>query len=175
MTGKRRTPQAMLEDLLEPGEVVEVELQGVVPGFTRWSTFGGHGGIVVALSVPRIFQLSFLVGILAIVAVMALVFLAIYYLAGKPLALRCEPATSSPYIAVILTDRRVLVLDRALGSDAPQLAEAAAVEDVSTVRHSLAGPVSPQRLDYVFRATERRHFEFPRSEPVDRFVNRFTG
>jgi hypothetical protein len=165
----------MLEDVLEAGEVVDVELQGVVPGFTRWSTIGGLGGIIVALSVPRIFQLSFIVGLLAIVAVMALVFLTIYYLAGRPLAQRCRPATSSPYIAVILTNRRVLVLDRALGSDAPQLAEAAAVEDVSTVRHSTAGLLSPQRLEYVFRATERRHFEFPRSEPVAKFVARFTG
>lgn len=175
MTARRGPGRDIVGDHLEPGETVTVALNGTVPGFTRWSAAGGVVGIVVALSVPRLLGLSFLLGAVVIVAVMMLGFLVIYYAIGKPMAGRNSPPMSSPYLALVLTDRRVLLLDRALGSDAPILVEAGPIEEVSTIRYHRAGVMSPQQLDFVVTGTERRKFEFPRSEPVSVFVDAFGG
>ena len=51
-------------------------------------------GIVVALSVPRLLGLSFLLGAFVIVVVMMLGFLVIYYAVGKPMASRNSPPMS---------------------------------------------------------------------------------
>ena len=105
MTGRRRPGRGVADDVLEPGESVVVELNGTIPGFSRWSGVGGLIGIVVALSVPRVLHLSFLWGAVSIVGVMALGFLIIYRFVGAPMAARNEPAMSSPYLALVLTDR----------------------------------------------------------------------
>lgn len=173
MTGRRRDGNETMSGLLEAGETVVVELNGAIPGFTRWSGVGGIIGIVIALSVPRLLDLSFLVGALVIVAVMALVFFIVYSLVGKPLAARNKPPMSSPYLALVLTNRRVALFDRALGADAPVLVEIISAEDVSTFRYVGARPLAPQRLGFVIRGTEHREYEFPRSEPVRRFVDAF--
>jgi len=175
MTGRRRPRNESVAELLEAGESIIVELNGVVTGFTRWSGVGGIGGIVVALSVPRLFDLPFLVGMVSIVIVLGLVFLFVYYGVGRPLAQRHDPPLGSPYLAVVLTDRRVLLFDRALGAEAPELIESADFRDVSTIRYGAAGLLVPQRLGFVIKATERREFEFARSEPVKKFVDNFAS
>lgn len=175
MTGRRATGRGIADDVLEAGESVVVELSGTIPGFTRWSGVGGVVAIVLALSVPRVFDLPFLWGAVSIVAVMALSFLVIYNVVGKPMAARNDPPMSSPYLALVLTDRRVLLLDRALGAETPILVEAAAPDDVSTIRYGAAGPLVPQRLGFVVGGSTRREFEFPRSEPVSQFVDAFSG
>lgn len=163
-----------LDHLLEPGEEVSVALNGVVKGFTRWSGLGGIFGIVAALTVPRVLNLSFVVGAIAIVFVLGLVFLVIYYGGGRPLARRSSPPMSSPYLTVALTNRRVLLIDRDLGSDRPALVESVELRQVSTVRYGKAGALVPQRLGYVIDGTGRREFEFPRAEPVKKFVDGFS-
>ena len=175
MTGRRKSGAEIMNDVLEPGEDVAVELNGAVPGFTRWSGVGGVAGIAIALSVPRLLDLSFLLGALVIILVMALVFLIVYYLVGRPIAARNKPPMGSPYLALVLTNRRVLLFDRALGADAPILVETAPVRDVSTIRYAKAGPLVPQRLGFVIGGSARREFEFPRSEPVAEFVDAFGG
>ena len=159
--------------VLEPGESSVVVLEGVVKGFTRWSGLGGVAGIIVALTVPRVLNLGFIVGAIAIVAVLTAVFALVYFGAGRPLARRHDPALESPYLTLQLTDKRVLLLDRPLGSDSPTLVEATSTTDISTVRYGAAGPLVPQRLGFVIRGTDRREFEFPRSESVSEFVEYF--
>lgn len=161
------------EGILEPGETNIVVLEGVVAGFTRWSGLGGVVGIVTALTVPRLLNLGFVAGGVAIVAVLMGVFALVYFAAGRPLAARNEPPLQSPYLTLQLTDRRVILMDRPLGTDEPTLVEVNNTNDVSTVRYGAAGPLVPQRLGFVIRGTERRQFEFPRSESVQEFVDYF--
>ncbi|MEA2002403.1 MAG: hypothetical protein U9N84_11055 [Actinomycetota bacterium] len=175
MTGRKRRGSELVGDQLEPGESMIVQLNGVVAGFTRWSGLGGIVGIVVALSVPRLLDLPFMLGMLSIVVVLGLVFTTIYFVVGRPLAQRNDPPLNSPYLVLVLTDRRVLLLDRALGADLPDLVESTNTQDVSTIRYGKAGPLVPQRLGFVINGTERREFEFPRSEPVKTFVDNFAG
>lgn len=165
----RREPRDV-EGHIHPDETVVVELDGVVPGFTRWSTISGIIGISVALIVPRVLNLPFLAGIVAIVVVLLVTFGIIYSTVGRKFAARCIPPMSGPYLSLVLTDRRLLVLDRALSSDQPELKESAAVDEVGAVKYERAGPVSPQRLQYVVSGTEHRTFEFARSEPVRKLV-----
>ena len=170
----KRPPRAELDHLMRPDEVIVVSLNGVVTGFTRWSGLGGVAGIVAALTVPRVLGLSFVLGAIAIVVVLAVAFLLIYFGAGRPLARRNEPPLSGPYLTLVLTDRRVLLLDRDLGSDEPTLVEDIEVRKVSTVRYGKAGALVPQRLGYVIDGNGRREYEFPRAEPVRKFVNAFS-
>jgi len=169
----RRDRAAAATRLLEPGEELIVELDGVVPGFSRWSGIGGIAGVLLALSVPRLLDLSFLVGAVAIVLVLGATFLILYAVVGKPMAARHDPPLSSPYIALALTNRRVLLLDRALGGDASTLVEQSALRDISTIRHRPANMIAPHRLGYVVDGKKRRSFEFPRSERVGDFIERF--
>lgn len=158
---------------LRPGEEVVVELDGVVTGYTRWSGLGSILGILLALSIPRMLELNFVAGAVIIVAVITAVFLVLYFVVGRRLASRAVPPMESPYLVVALTRQRVLVLDRGLGSDEPKLIEAASINDVGTVRYGRAGLLVPQRLGYVVGGTDRREFEFPRNQPVGRFVEHF--
>lgn len=171
----RRDRRAAALELLEPGEELVVELNGVVPGFTRWSGVGGILGVLLALSVPRVFNLPFLAGAVAIVLVLGGAFFFLYAAVGKPLAARHDPPLSSPYIALALTNRRLLLFDRALGGDTAKLVEQSPLREVSTIRHQPANMLAPHRLGYVIAGTGRRRFEFPRSERVDDFVKRFEG
>jgi hypothetical protein len=164
-----------LSHLLGSGEEVAVSLNGVVQGFTRWSGLGGIFGIVAALTVPRLLNLTFVLGALVIVVVLGLAFLVIYYGAGRPLARRSEPPLSGPYLTLVLTNRRVLLLDRELGLDEPLLIEEVQLHQISTVRYGKAGPLVPQRLGYVVDGEGRRDFEFPRNEPVKKFIDVFSN
>lgn len=170
---RRNARPAPDEGVLEPGENSVVVLEGVVAGFTRWSGLGGVVGIIVALTVPRLLNLGFFVGALSIVVILTLVFAVVYMGVGRPLARRNDPPMQSPYLTLQLTDRRVLLFDRPLGTDMPSLVESLDSSDVSTVRYGKSGALVPQRLGYVFRGTERREFEFPRSEAVKEFVDYF--
>ncbi len=175
MTRRKRRTSELVTDHLEPGESIVVQLNGVVAGFTRWSGLGGIIGVVVALSVPRLLDLPFAVGMIAIVVVLGVVFALVYSLVGRPLAQRNDPPLTSPYLVLVLTDRRVLLLDRALGADLPELIESTSTREVSTIRYGKAGLLVPQRLGFVIRGNERREFEFPRSESVKVFVDNFAG
>jgi hypothetical protein len=170
----RRSQGGELDHVLGPGEALVVSLNGVVKGFTRLSGLGGILGIVAALTVPRVLDLPFVLGALTIVIVLGMVFLGIYYGAGRPLARRNEPPLSGPYLSLVLTNRRVLLMDRDLGSDNPELAESVELRQVSTVRYRKAGALVPQRLGFVIDGAGRREYEFPRSEPVRRFVEAFS-
>ncbi len=161
------------KDPLWPNEQTIVELDGVVPGYTRWSGLGGIVGIVTALTIPRVLNLGFVVGVISIVAVITIVFLLIYYVIGSRLAAGSRPPTESPYVTLLLTDRRVLLFDRGLGAEDPKLVEEALLTNVSTIRYGSAGPLVPQRLGYVISGSERREFEFPRAQPVKKFVRHF--
>lgn len=158
---------------LRPNERVLVGLEGVVSGYTRWSSAGGLLGIVAALSVPRFLGLGFWLGVLSIVVVVTAVFLLVYYFVGRRLAANSQPPSETPYVTVVLTDRRVLVLDRGLGAEEPVLLEECESRDISTVRYGKAGPLMPQRLGYVVGSSDRREYEFPRTQPVRDFVDRF--
>lgn len=163
-----------VEDHLRPNEERVVELDGVVPGYTRWSTIGGIVGIVVALTLPRILDIGFLLGLVVIVAVFLVTFGAVYYGVGRPLGQRATPPLSGPYVSLILTDSRLLLLDRALNADEPILVEDVPRGEVSAVSYSGAGLLKPQRLGYAV-GTDHREFEFPRSEPVKKLVSAFEG
>jgi hypothetical protein len=158
---------------LEPGESSVVVLEGVVSGFTRWSGLGGIIGILVALTVPRILNLGFVVGAIAIVVVLTGAFALVYVGAGRPLARRNTPPLQSPYLTLHLTNRRLMLFDRPLGTDIPTLVESTDSNDVSTVRYGAAGMLVPQRLGFVIRGTEHREYEFPRSQGVQEFVDFF--
>lgn len=158
---------------LRPGESVVVELEGVVPGYTRWSAFATILGVLVALSLPRMLGLGFIVGAVVIVAVVTVVFLAVYYVVGRRIAATATPPMDSPYLLLALTSQRVLLFDRGLGAEEPRLVEAAPVDDVGTIRYDRAGWLGPQRLGYAVDGTERREFEFPRGQPVKHFVAAF--
>ncbi|MDJ0924629.1 MAG: hypothetical protein QNJ77_08710 [Acidimicrobiia bacterium] len=172
---RRRRETSGIEDAIRPDETIVVELDGVVRGYTRWSGIGGVAGIVTALTVPRVFDLVFVAGLAAIVAVLIIAFLAVYYGAGRPLAARNEPPLSGPYLSLILTDSRVLLFDRALTLESPALVESTDIDDVGTIRYGSAGPLVPQRLGFVIRGVEHREYEFARAEPVKRFVEAFGG
>jgi uncharacterized membrane protein len=159
---------------LRPNERVIVELDGVVSGYTRWSSAGGLLGILAALTVPRVLSLGFWLGVISIVVVVTAVFLLVYYLVGRRLAARAAPPSETPYVTLVLTDKRMLLLDRGLGAEEPDLIEECSRDTVSTVRHGSAGPLVPQRLGYVIAGTERRELEFPRSQPVARLVEQFS-
>ena len=161
-----------LEDHLLPNEETIVELDGVVPGYTRWSSLGGIIGIVVALTVPRVFDMTLVAGLLAIVAVLVVAFGGIYLGAGRPLGRRSTPPLSGPYVSLLLTDSRLLLFDRALTAQQPVLVEVADLGQVGAMRYERAGLLTPQRLGYAI-GTEHREFEFPRSEPVKRLVATF--
>ena len=150
-----------------------VELEGVVHGYTRWSSIGGLLGILAGLSVPRVFGLPFWIGIISIVVVVTVVFLLVYYFVGRRLAAQSKPPSESPYVTLVLTDRRILVLDRGLGAEEPILLEETPRADVSEVRHRRARPLLPHRLNYVVGSGERREFEFPRSQQVGKFARDF--
>lgn len=162
-----------LEDHLWPHEATIVELDGVVPGYTQWSAIGGVIGIVVALTIPRVLDTSFVVGLLAIVAVLVVAFGGVYLGAGRRLGRRAEPPLSGPYMSLILTDSRLLLFDRALTAEQPILVEVNDLAQVGSVRYERAGSLTPQRLSYAIGRTEHREYEFPRSEPVKRFVEAF--
>lgn len=170
----RKPSRGELDHVLQPSETVVVSLNGVVKGFTRLSGLGGIIGIVAALTVPRVLDLPFVIGALTIVAVLGLVFLLIYYGAGRPQARRHEPPLSGPYLSLVLTNSRVLLMDRDLGSDQAELAESVDLRQVSAVRYGKAGALVPQRLGFVIDGTGRREYEFPRSEPVKKFVDSFS-
>ncbi|MDJ0663779.1 MAG: hypothetical protein QNJ75_04415 [Acidimicrobiia bacterium] len=148
-----------------------VELDGVVSGYTRWSGLGGAIGVVGALTVPRVLNLGFWIGALSIIVVITGVFMVVYYFAGRRLASLSRPPTETPYILVVLTDRRVLVLDRGLGSEDLKLAEDVPVRRISAVHHSRGGLLAPQQLGYSVEGDGERRYEFPRSQPVGRFVD----
>ncbi|MCP4304670.1 MAG: hypothetical protein GY926_09850 [bacterium] len=168
----RTAPDDPIHDL-EPGETSVVVLEGVVSGFTRWSGLGGIVGILVALTVPRLLNMGFVTGAIAIVVVLTGVFALVYFAAGRPLARRSTPPMQSPYLTVHLTNRRVMLFDRPLGTDVPALVESTDSNDVSTVRYGAAGMLVPQRLGFVIRGTERREYEFARSQSVQEFVDHF--
>jgi hypothetical protein len=159
---------------LRPNERSIIELEGVVPGYTRWSGLGGIIGIVSALTVPRVLNLGFVLGALAIVAVITVFFMAVYYGIGRQLAKRCKPPTETPYLTVVLTDRRVLLFDRGLGGEDLKLIEETSTTNVSTVRYGAARPLVPQRLGYVVHGSDRREFEFARAQRVPDFVEHFS-
>jgi hypothetical protein len=161
-------------DHLHPGEETIVELDGVVPGYTRWSSIGGVVGIVVALTLPRVLDMPFWVGVLAIVVALLVTFGAIYYGVGRPLGQRSSPPLAGPYVSLILTGDRLLLLDRALTANEPILVEAVPRGEVGAVTYAGAGLLKPQRLGYAV-GTDRREFEFPRSEPVKKFVAALEG
>lgn len=148
-------------------------LDGVVAGYTRWSGLGGIVGVIVALTVPRILNMGFALGALAIVAVLIAVFALVYVGVGRPLARRNDPPLQGPYLTLHLTNRRVLLLDRPLGDETPTLVESTDSNEISTVRYGGAGLLVPQRLGFVIRGTARREFEFPRSQSVQEFVDYF--
>ena len=150
-----------------------VELEGVVSGYSRWSGLGGVIGVVAALTVPRVLNLGFWLGALSIILVITGVFMLVYYFAGRRLAALSTPPTETPYILVVLTDRRVLVFDRGLGSEDLKLVEEVPVRNISAVRYSKAGLLVPHRLGYTVGGNERREFEFSRSQPVTEFVDHF--
>jgi hypothetical protein len=154
-------------------ERLAVELEGVVPGYTRWSGLGGIVGVVAALTVPRVFNLGFWVGAISIIVVIIGVFMLVYYFIGRRLAAQSRPPTESPYILVALTDRRVLVFDRGLGAEEFALVEDVPLRNVGNIRHAEAGLLVPQRLEYSVGGNERREFEFSRSQRVGEFVARF--
>ena len=158
---------------LLPNEKTVVELEGVVSGYTRWSGLGGTVAIISALTVPRVFHLNFWIGALSIVAVVSAIFMLVYYVVGRRLAAQGRPPSETPYVLVLLTDRRVLLLDRGLGGDAPVLLEETSAHNVGAVRYGAAGALVPQRLGYVLNGNERREFEFPRSQPVRTFARSF--
>ncbi|MCP3999090.1 MAG: hypothetical protein GY722_29105 [bacterium] len=159
--------------VLWPNEQTIAELDGVVPGYTKWSGLGGIVGVVLALTVPRVFNLGLLLGAVSIVAVITVMFSLVYYVIGRRLAAQSKPPSDTPYVTVLLTDKRVLLLDRGLGGEDPKLIEEAQLRRVSTIRYEAAGMLVPQRLGYVIRGTEHREFEFPRSQPVKEFVEYF--
>lgn len=171
----RRRERHGLENHLRPGEQPIVELDGVVPGYTQWSGIGGIIGILVALAMPRVFDMSFVVGLLAIVAVLVVAFGGVYLGAGRPLGRRAKPPLSGPYVSLILTESRLLLFDRALTAEQPILVEATDLAQVGAVRYEGAGALTPQRLGYAIGGSDHREFEFPRSEPVNRFVAEFEG
>lgn len=158
---------------LWPNERTIVELEGVVPGYTRWSGLGGIVGIVLALTVPRVLNLGLVLGAISIVVVVSAVFLLVYYFIGRRLAARSKPPSETPYVTVVLTDKRLLLLDRGLGGEDPKLIEESQLRTVSTIRHEAAGALVPQLLGYVIKGTERREFEFRRTQPVKEFVEYF--
>ena len=106
---------------------------------------------------------------------MLVAFVGIYYGAGRPLGKRSQPPLSGPYVSLVLTDSRLLLLDRALAAEQPVLVEAIDRDQVAEVRHTGAGPLRPQRLSYSIGHGEHRDFEFARSEPVKSFVAAVEG
>ncbi len=150
-----------------------VELDGVVPGYTRWSGLGGAIGVVGALTVPRVLNLGFWIGALSIILVITGVFMLVYYFAGRRLAALSRPPTETPYILVVLTDRRVLIFDRGLGSEDLKLVEDVPVRNISAIRYSKAGLLVPQQLGYSVEGDGQRQYEFSRSQPVARFLDSF--
>jgi len=158
---------------LWPNERMVVELEGVVPGYTRWSGLGGIVGVIAALTVPRVFNLGFWIGALSIILVIAGVFMLVYYFVGRRLAERSRPPTETPYILLVLTDRRVLIFDRGLGSDDLKVVEEVPLRNVSTIRYTKAALLVPHQLGYAVAGRERREFEFSRHQPVGKFVDHF--
>ena len=158
---------------LQKNERTIIELEGVVSGYTRWSGLGGIVGIVSALTVPRVLNLGFVLGALSIVAVVTIVFFLVYYVIGRRLAARSKPPAETPYLTLLLTDRRVLLFDRGLGGEDLTLIEDTLLDNIGTVRYGAARPLVPQRLGFVVNGSDRREFEFSRSQPVQEFVDHF--
>lgn len=155
-------------------EEVVVELDGVISGYSRWSGVSGVGAIFIALLVPSLLDTSFIVGAGIVVGIITSIFLGVYYLIGRPMAAKAEPPMESPYLRLILTNRRVLLFDRGLGGDGPQLLEEASIDDVSTVRFKSATMLQPHRLRYVIQGNKRRQFEFPRGQNASTFAGYFS-
>ncbi len=162
-----------ISEMLLDNESVELELEGVASGYTRWSGLGGIVGIVMALTVPRALNLSFWVGVVSILVVVTAVFLLVYYFIGRRIAANAEPPSETPYLLLVLTNRRVFLFDRGLGGEAPVLLEEANRNSISAVRYGAAGMLVPQRLGFVIKGNRRREFEFARPQPVKKFVEKF--
>lgn len=159
---------------LRRNEEVIIELDGVIAGYSRWSGVSGIGAVLLALLVPSLVEMSFFLGVITVVAIITTVFLGVYYLVGRKMAAHAEPPMESPYMRLVLTDRRLLLFDRGLGGDDPTLLEEVGINDVSTIRYEATTMLKPHRLRYVIRGTERRQFEFPRGQRVRTFAEHFS-
>lgn len=175
MADAQKRPDTEVGQFLRESERAVVVLRGVVPGFTRWSGVGGILSILVALTIPRMLRLTFLVGAIVVIVVLIAGFATIYMLAGRPLAAKNDPPMSSPYLLLVLTTDRVILLDRALGSQVPTLVESYERRTIGAIRRTSAGFLRPQQLAFNVNGVGRRQFEFPRNEKVAAFMDHLDG
>ncbi|MFQ5554223.1 MAG: hypothetical protein ACE5GC_02485, partial [Acidimicrobiia bacterium] len=147
---------------------------GVISGFSKWSSIGGGVSIAAALLVPQVLGLGLLAGIPVIIGVVTVGFLAVLWFVGRPMARRHDPALSTPYITLALTNRRVLLIERGTGREASVVIEETARRQVTNVAYSKGGWLTPHRLGYRVGKADRR-FEFPRVEQVGRLAEGLRG
>jgi len=166
--------EAAVETQLEAGEKLEASVQGVIEGFTTWSSLGGAVSVLIALTVPRAANLGFWTGAAAIVGIVVAGFVTVLLLVGRPMARRHDPRLTGPYVTLAVTTRRVLVLDRALGDSRDALAAAYCRSSVGAVRYRPGRLLRPHHLAFRAEGHDLR-FEFPRGEKVGDLSERLRG
>ena len=159
----------VIEPHLAQGEEVVASLRGLIRGYTRWTTVGSGTALVVTLTVISIFDLNLFASLALLLAAILASFMLTLNFVGRPLAARHDPALATPYVALALTDRRVLLVEQSTGRDTGALVEDVLRSQISHVDFAKGGWMRPQRLSYRARG-EERELEFPRMEPVFRFV-----
>lgn len=164
----------LIEPHLSDGETIEATLRGLISGYTRWSTIGSIGAVLVAFIAVSALQLNLLVSLVILVGAIVAAFMATLYLVGRPLAARHDPTLGSPYVALALTNRRLMLVEQGTGKAVSSLVEDDLRSQISGVEYAKGGFLSPQRLAYRTKAGDRS-FEFPRMERVGTFADALKG
>ena len=164
-----RRVSRLIEPHLQTGESVEVSLRGLITGYTRRSTIGSTLAVVVLFVIVSALRLATLAALAALLAAIVGVFFLMLRFVGRPMARRNDPVLESPYIVLVLTNRRVLLIEQAAGGEISRLVEDSALGQISELDYVRGSILSPQRLTYR-TSLGKRSFEFPRVERVQQFV-----
>ena len=164
----------LIEPHLQPGEKLDAALRGLVAGYTRWSTIGSIIAVLVTYTLVMLFRLNLLASLVALLAAIVFAFVAMLYLVGRPMASRNEPALNSPYVALALTNKRMMLIEQGTGKEISFLVEESLRSQITHLDYARGSVLVPQRLSYRTSAGERR-FEFPRMERVAQFAEALKG
>ncbi len=160
----------LIEPHLSDGETIEATVRGLIAGYTRWSTIGSIVAVLVAFTAVSTLKLNLLASLAILVGAIVAAFMGTLYLVGRPLAARHDPPLGSPYVALAVTNRRLLLVEQGSGKSVSLLVEDGLRSQISDVEFARGGVLSPQRLTYRTKAGDRS-FEFPRMERVGMFAD----
>lgn len=169
MTSRRGTDR-LIEPHLEPGETPEVVLRGVIPGFTLWSIGAFAVVLGAGLVIPAAFDLNLGLSLIVLVIIVFGGLGGFLALVGKPLARRYDPPLGGPYVTLLLSDRRLVLLASGEGKELTMVAESVPRGEVRVVSWKEGNFLGvPHRLE-LETPNGSRKFEFPSREKLGDLV-----